>query len=325
MTQQPHNILYEAEPMPIIRINAVDGRAELHGSSRPFVGALQQSQQTDGPVIIMTHGYKYRPEDPDACPHRHILSLRPRVTSWYSPSWPQHLGFGSGFQDEGLAIAFGWDARGPLWSAQRRAVEAGKVLAEVIQQLNQFNPQRTIHFIGHSMGTELALEALHHIPPGALCRIVSLTGATYQSRTIAALATPSGRRAEFINIISRENDLFDFLYETLVQPPCRGNLSIGAGLTAPNAVTLQIDCPTTLDYLSSLIFPLAAPKRRICHWSSYTRPGVLRVYNALLRDPERLCLRTLQLGIPKTPHQRWSRLFALPRPQRLLPFAQKAS
>jgi hypothetical protein len=88
---------------------------------------------------------------------------------------------------------------------------------------------------------------------------------------------------------------------------------------------LQIDCPDTVDYLSALIFPLAAPERRICHWSSYTRPGVLRVYNALLRDPERLCLRRLKRGIPEKPHRRWSRFFALPHPQGLLPFAQKAS
>ena len=311
--------------MPVIRINAVNGRAELHGSSRPLIGALQQSQQSDGPVIIMTHGYKYRPDDADACPHRHILSLHPKTMPWYSPSWPQHLGFGSGFEDEGLAIAFGWDARGPLWSAQRRAVEAGKVLAEVIRHVHHLNPRRLIHFIGHSMGTELALEALHHIPTGALSRIVSLTGAAYQSRTIAALTTAAGREAEFINIISRENDLFDFLFETFIQPPCRGDLSIGAGLRAPNAVTLQIDCPATVDHLSAMIFPVASPERRICHWSSYTRPGVLRVYNALLRDTERLCLHTLKRGIPETLHKRWSRLFALPRPQALLPFAQKAS
>ncbi len=311
--------------MPVIRINAVNGRAELHGSSRPLIGAVQEAQQSDGPVIVMTHGYKYRPDDAGACPHRHILSLHPKAIPWYGPSWPQHLGFGSGFEDEGLAIAVGWDARGPLWSAQRRAVEAGKVLADVIRQVHHSNPKRPIHFICHSMGIEVALEALHHIPPGALSRIISLTGAAYQSRTVAALKTPAGRAADFINIISRENDLFDFLYETFIQPPRRGDASIGAGLTAPNSVTLQIDCPDTVDHLSALISPLAAPERRICHWSSYTRPGVLRVYNALLRDPERLCLQRLKRGIPEKPHRRWSRFFALPRPQGLLPFAQKAS
>ncbi len=310
--------------MPVVRINAVEGRAELHGSPRPVAGVLRQTRVTKGPVIIMTHGYKYRPDDPNACPHRHILSLHPKETPWYSPSWPQHLGFGAGFPDEGLAIAFGWDARGPLWAARRRAVEAGRVLADVIHRIRHLNPDRPIHFMGHSMGTELALEALHHIQPGALNRIVSLTGAAYHSRTVEALATPAGHQAEFINITSRENDLFDFLYETLIQPPISGDRSIGAGLVLPNAITLQIDCPATVELLSKLIFPLAAPQRRVCHWSSYTRPGVLRVYNALLRNPDRLCLHTLRRSVPEQPHRRWSRLLALPRPQASVPFAQKA-
>ena len=311
--------------MPVIRINAVDGHARLHGSPRPITGVLRQTRHTSGPVIIMTHGYKYRPDDPNACPHLHMLSLRPKAMPWYSPSWPQHLGFGAGFRDEGLAIAFGWDARGPLWAARRRAVEAGRVLADVVHRVHGLNPARPIHFIGHSMGTELALEALHHIQPGALNRIVSLTGAVYQSRAVEALQTAAGRRAEFINITSRENDLFDFLYETLIQPPAPGDRSIGAGLSAPNAVTLQIDCLATVDHLSTLAFPLAAPQRRICHWSSYTRPGVLRTYNALLRDPKRLSLSALRRGVPDQPNRRWSRLFAVPRPQALLPFAQKTS
>ncbi len=311
--------------MPIVRINALHGRAELHRNRRPVFRALQQTRDTKGPVIIMTHGYKYRPDAKNACPHRHILSLQPQTTPWYSPSWPQQLGFGAGFDDEGLAIAFGWDARGPLWSAHRRTVSAGQVLARVINDLHRLNPDRPIHFIGHSMGTELALEALHHVSPGSLNRIISMTGAAYHTRTVQALATPAGQTAEFINITSRENDLFDLMFEWLIQPPDKGDRSIGNGLEAKNAVTLQIDCDATLDHLSSLICPVAAPQRRVCHWSSYTRPGVLRVYNALLRNPEHLCLATLRRGLPAQSNGRWSRLFALPRPQQLLPFAQKAS
>ena len=311
--------------MPVIRINAINGRAALHGSSRAVDSALQQSRTTKGPVIVMTHGYKYRPEDPNGCPHRQILSLRPSAQPNYSPSWPQQLGFGSGFSDEGLAIAFGWDARGPLWAARRRAVSAGRVLAEVITRLHHMAPGRPIHFIGHSMGVELALEALHHIPPGALGRIISMTGAAYRSRTVQALRTPAGQRAELINVTSRENDLFDFLFERLIQPPRAGDRSIGAGLEAPNAVTLQIDCAATLDHLSGLVFPVAAPQRRVCHWSSYTRPGVLRVYNALLRDPNGLSLGALRQGLPSRSQRRWSRLLAGPASRRLLPFVQKAS
>ncbi|WP_254430435.1 MULTISPECIES: alpha/beta hydrolase [unclassified Ruegeria] len=241
--------------MPMIRINAEGPRAVLHRSSRLVESVLQQTQDIRGPVIIMTHGYKYRPGNSATCPHRHILALRPRALPDYSPSWPQHLGFGSGFTDEGLAVAFGWNARGPLWTAQRRAQSAGRVLADVINKLHRLNPDRPIHFIGHSMGVELAIEALHHISPGALKRIISMTGATYRARVLAALALEAGRRSELINITSRENDLFDFLYEQLVQPPQPGDRSVGAGIDAENAVTLQIDCNTTLAHLSHMIAP----------------------------------------------------------------------
>ncbi len=311
--------------MPMIRINAEGPGAVLHRSSRLVECVLQQTQDIRGPVIIMTHGYKYRPDNSATCPHRHILALRPRALPDYSPSWPQHLGFGSGFTDEGLAVAFGWNARGPLWTAQRRAQSAGRVLADVINRLHRLNPDRPIHFIGHSMGVELAIEALHHICPGALKRFISMTGATYRARVLAALASEAGRRSELINITSRENDLFDFLYEQLVQPPQPGDRSVGAGIDAENAVTLQIDCNTTLAHLSHMIAPIGHSQRRVCHWSSYTRPGALRVYNALLREPQRLSLAALRHGLPNAHAHRWSRLFATPKPRALLPFAQKAS
>ncbi len=311
--------------MPVIRINAIDSQPRLHGSPRCPDSALQRASNTPGPIIIMTHGYKYRPYLKKACPHQHILSLSPSNHDSYSPSWPRQLGFGAGFEDEGLAIAFGWDARGSLWAAHRRAIDAGRVLADVIGDLHRKNPGRPIHFIGHSMGIELALEALHHVPPGALHRIIAMTGAVYRSRTLEALGTPAGRQAELINVTSRENDLFDFLHECVIQPPKRGDCSIGAGIEAENAVTLQIDCPETVKHLSGRIFPVAPAHSRVCHWSSYTRPGVLRVYNALLRNPDQISLNMLRAGLPATASRRWSRLFALPRPHGLLPFAQKAS
>ncbi len=311
--------------MPVVRINAIGDRVALHRSPRSPSSVLRQTRHTAGPVIIMTHGYKYCPDDPRACPHTAILSLHPAPTPYHCPSWPQQLGFGSGFEDEGLGIAFGWNAQGPLWAARRRAIEAGRALAGLIRDLHQLNPNRPIHFLGHSMDTELALEALHHIPTGSLRRAISMTGAAYQSQTLDSLNTDAGRQVDFINVTSRENDLFDFLFEWLIQPPKQGDRSIGAALNATNAVTLQIDCPETLDHLSRLIFPIGAPQRRVCHWSGYTRPGVLRVYNALLRQHDQLSLQTLKAGIPAQPARRWSRLFALPRPQHILPFAQKAS
>lgn len=273
----------------------------------------------------MTHGFKYRPEDGKACPHRHIFVPSPNADVVALRQLSATTGFGSGFDDEGLGIAFGWNARAPLSASRRRAVDAGRALADVIRYLRRLNPNRPIHFIEHSMGTELALEALHHIQTGSLSRIISMTGGAYQSRTLSALETPAGRQAEFINVTSRENDMFDFMYEWLIQPPQRGDRSIGLGFDAPNAVPLQIDCSDTLDHHSRMIFPVGAPQRRVCHWYSYTRPGVLRLYNALLRNQDHLSLHQLRGSIPEQSARSWSRLFALPRPHDLLPFAQKAS
>ena len=64
-----------------------------------------------------------------------------------------------------------------------------------------------------------------------------------------------------------------------------GDRAISHGLDAPNAVTLQLDCMDTLAHIARLGTAVGLPERRICHWSSYMRPGVLRFYNELLRTP----------------------------------------
>ncbi|MEX0350158.1 MAG: DUF726 domain-containing protein [Paracoccaceae bacterium] len=311
--------------MPLIRINAEGTRPVLHGSPQAPSKLLAQARVGTGPIIVMTHGCKYEPGHALHCPHRTILALSQTGTNRTVMSWPEKLGFGQGNPDEGLAIAFGWNGRGGLMQARQRAVEAGYALAEVVRYLHQIAPHRPVHFIGHSMGVELALEALHHLPPGGLSRIISLTGAAYHKRARAALKTDAGQSATFINVISRENDLFDFLFECLIAPPEPGDRALGQGLSARNAVTLQLDCRRTLEHISRFAGPVVGPERRICHWSSYRRPGALAFYNALLRAPEGFDLSLLRIGLPTTPAPRWSRLMSLPQPQFSLPFTQKAS
>lgn len=311
--------------MPVIRINAVGDQPILHNSTRSVSAELGQYADETGPVIAMIHGYKYRPGDPVHCPHRTILSHHPADHHRRSIPWLRQLGFGMGHANEGLAIAFGWQAQSVLWQAQKQTVCAGRALAQVLDQLHQQNPARPIHLIGHSLGANLALETLHHLPPGAVSRIISLTGASYQSRAAAALLSPAGRRAEFINVTSRENDPFDFLFERLISPPQRGDRAIGHGLDMPNSVTVQLDCRITLAHLRQLGAPVDRPDRRVCHWSAYTRPGVLRFYNHLLRHPNTLPLQVIRTGLPDRPSRHWSRLFALPTVTLSLPFSQKTS
>ncbi len=311
--------------MPMIRINAKGDTPVLHATPGILDARLTRvGQERTGPVVVMIHGYKYLPGHPLHCPHRHIMSLQPQEKPWRATSWPRQLGFDAGHADEGLAIAFGWDARGALRQAQSRAVQAGQALARVCAALHDQAPDRPIHIIAHSMGSEVAAEALHHLPASAIGRIISMTGASYRSRVRAALDTPAGSRAEFINVTSRENDLFDFLYERLIPAPQPGDRAIGHGLSAPNAVTLQLDCAGTLDHLERLGAPIATPQRRICHWSSYTRPGVLQFYKDLLRRPQALPLSALRNGLPTAPAPRWSRLMARPGWPDLTDAAQRA-
>ena len=276
------------------------------------VAALPDLDRVDGPVIVMIHGYKYQPGHPVHCPHLNLLS----EGSTGADGWPGRLGFSAG--GSGLAIALGWPARGALWQAQSRARTAGRALATLLGAT-----RRPVHVIAHSLGLEVALEALHHVPAGRIGRILSLTGACYAGRVAAALDTPAGREAEFFNITSRENDAFDFLFERLVAPPCAGDRAIGLGLTGTNVLTLQLDCPRTLKHLARLGIHIAPARRRICHWSSYSRPGVMEFYADLLRRPEHLSMAALRAGLPPAPAPRWSGLLA---PMRLpLPSAQKAS
>ncbi|MBK0326726.1 alpha/beta hydrolase [Rhodobacteraceae bacterium F11138] len=311
--------------MPIIRVNARGRTCHLHESVQPVTGTLKRTRTTPGPVIIMIHGYSYHPGDRVHCPHHHILSLKPRALPWAAPSWPRELGFGGMARDEGLGIAFAWPARGTLWAAQRRARDAGHALAALVAGLHHAAPDRPIHIAAHSMGIEVAAEALHHLPAGSVDRIVSMTGASYRSRIAKALDTPAGRRATFINVTSRENDLFDFLFERLIAPSAPGDRTLGQGIEAANAVTVQLDCPASLTHLAQLGARIAPPSQRICHWSSYMRPGVLQFYCKLMRQPERYSLNQLRAGLPEHSAPRWSRLVARPNIAWPQPIAQKAS
>lgn len=307
--------------MPIVRINAQATRAVLHDSPQPVVSILQQTRNLHSPVIVMTHGYSYRPHAAGNCPHDLVLSPHPSGLASRITSWPRALELNT---PERLSIAFGWDAQGTLWAARQRALLAGRALAQIVTGLRRANPTRSVHFIGHSLGIEVALEALQHLPPGHLDRIISLTGATYAGRARRALASRAGLGAEFINITSRENDLFDFCFERIIAPCTPRDRAIGFGLEVPNAVTLQLDCTATLDALSHLGVPIAPPDRRICHGSSYMRPGVFGLYRRLLSDRRDIPLQRLRDVVPRQTTPRWSRLFALPRLHTPLPFAQNA-
>jgi len=311
--------------MAILWINAHEGRPWEHHGNGTLFDELARVGRTDGPAIVLIHGYKYQPGHPDHCPHKQIFSLDSE-NSWNRTSgWLRQLGFGTGHPAERLAVAFGWGSRGAIWHVQRQTRSAGLALARTAIALRRQSAQRPVHILAHSLGSELAFEAMHHLPEGAIDRIIVMTGASYQGRAMAALGTPAGRTAEVINGTSRENDVFDFLFERLIPPVGPDDRAIGNGLTASNAVTLQLDCADTLVHLDRLGLPVGPPERRVCHWSAYTRPGILRVYHDLFRHRDALPLNLLRRGLPERSAPRWSRLLAPMALPRVLPFAQKPS
>jgi len=311
--------------MPILRLNAGSEGLVLNDSPASALSAISRAACGTGPVMVLIHGFKYDPDSTSCSPHASIFGTAPHQNGDVTTQWPRHLGFGSRNIEEGLAIAFAWRARGNLWRAERSARMAGRHLAQVIALIRLRAPERPIHVISHSMGSEVIFEALNALPAGAVQRIVALSGATYASRALAAMQTPAGRTAELFNITSRENDVFDFMYERLIAPPVRGDWAMGIGIDLPNVVNIQLDCPRTLAALTRFGAHVAPPGRRICHWSSYTRPGVLGFYARALRAPHAVPLPALRRLMPESMAPRWSRMFVRPRVTFALPLSRKTA
>ncbi|MBV7410779.1 alpha/beta fold hydrolase [Maritimibacter sp. DP1N21-5] len=223
------------------------------------------------PVVILIHGFKYAPGVTGHCPHDSILSPQASRRGWKLVSWPRHLGLGQ----DALVLSFGWEAIGSIWAAYRRAGAAGERLAGFVADLG-----RPVHMLGHSLGGRVALSALAHAREGSIGRIVLMTGAEFRGPARAATASPAGRRAEVLNVTSRENAVFDMMLSASMG--MRGR-TVGAGMTQPGWTDLRIDRFATRDRLARLGHPIAAPSARVCHWSTYLRPGLLPLYGAVIR------------------------------------------
>ncbi|RJE79953.1 alpha/beta fold hydrolase [Paracoccus sp. JM45] len=286
--------------MPVVQMNAEQGITQslIHAARRLPKGA---------PILVMMHGYRYSPSIPAHDPHRHILSPLPVP---HTTSWPVALGFGAE-NHEGLAIAFGWEARGTLRAAYGRAEPSGQVLAAALSELAQ-QAGRPVGLIGHSLGGRVALQAVQKTDEGSVERVILLNAAEFRDTAETALMSPAGQRAEVINVTARENDLFDFALERLLARGRRRALGLGLETRRANWVDLQIDDAATLDALADLGFPTERGARRLSHWTPYLRGGLFDFYRAALCHPWALPLGLLRHHLPARHDARWSRLLARP-------------
>jgi pimeloyl-ACP methyl ester carboxylesterase len=299
-------LTYASEPMP-------DAVAPMRFDTKgPAIDAAALAARVaqlriGAPIVIMIHGYKYAPGHPDDCPHDHILSATPRVTDRRVISWPQHLGLDG---RQAMGIAFGWAAHGSAWASYAQAAVAGRSLARLLDALRGYGHQ--VHIIAHSMGARVALQALPHLAPGAVDRMILLAAAELRRPARRALASPGAMGVEFVNITTRENDLYDMYLEWGIGA-CL-DTALGQGLPrAPGGwLDLQIDQTATLETLAALGHPIAPRQTRICHWSPYLRRGVFPLYRALLTG--QLSVSALQARLPTKADRRWSALLQPPLP-----------
>lgn len=289
--------------MPLLRINAIGRDLVLHETSGNIDAALRAALRQPGPVVIMVHGYKFLPGDPIHCPHEHIYSFATQFSCNKAVSWPRQLGFGGNNSDEGLAIAFGWQARGTLRAARDSTRSAAMALARLVRIIRAAAPSRQINLLAHSLGAHLVLETMRGLARYDLSRVILMNGAAYQSHALSCLATPAGRTCEVINVTSRENALYDQLYSWVLPSEFAGDLPLGHGIPARNVLSLRIDCPRARAMLQTLGYPIAPEVNFFCHWSTYLRPGLFAFYRALIRDPATLSLNRLEYMLDRTPQE----------------------
>ena len=244
-------------------------------------GALSngaRSVPADRPVVILLHGYKYAPGSGMNCPHESLYAKASGHPAIRSRDWPERLNVGTG---EMSAIGFGWPARGSVWAAWRAADVAGRALARLVSDLKAAAPHRDIHIVAHSMGARVAMAALRDTDRAAVRRVILLNGADFTSHVETALQQQA-QTVSLFNVTSRENAVFDALVELCLPTHWWDGRAVGRGIDGPRAVTVRLDQHRHLTALRQFGFDVPAPTKRICHWSTYLRPGTGALYRAIL-------------------------------------------
>jgi pimeloyl-ACP methyl ester carboxylesterase len=290
--------------MTLVPINAVNDAL----SGLPRLRVVLATLPPHARITVMIHGYKYTPGQPGRCPHDHIFSVDPKTTNTRVISWPGRLVLGP----DHLGIAFGWDGSGSLWRAWQMSARAGTQLARLMDVIADSGHQ--VDIVAHSLGARVALAGIAQASAGSVGKAILIAPAEFQGRSQAALAGPAGRQAQVLNVISGENAVYDRGLEWLVAPHRWGERTLGLGLDQnhPRWTDLRIDRACTRQALAATGYPIAAPNRRICHWSGYLRQGLFPLYRAVLEG--KLPLPVLNRVLTETAR-------ATPAPRQLPGFA----
>jgi len=310
----------------LVHIDAIGGQPREIGE-RNFETTLNMLQNGSSPIIILLHGFRYDPKNPDHCPHNSLYAVSPNShIARANVSWVNGLGFTDIDRDENLCIGFGWAARGTIWRANANARHAAIALRKVMNLLRRRFPNRPISILAHSLGAHVALGALHGLAERAVDRMVLMSPAVMQNHAQAALGSLAGRSVEVINIISRQNDLYDAALEWMLHPRDAHAKALGNGLGIRNQnwLDVEIDNPQVTRALAGMGFPLEQAPAAVCHWSCYTRAGIFDFYKSVLCHSDETPLAELRalLSVPSTP--RWSRLVSPDMRRIFLPFALKS-
>jgi hypothetical protein len=215
--------------------------------------------------------------------------------------WPARLGFTPDGLEDGLCVAFGWDARrnrleslarhgmNDFALVYRDAETAGRALAEVLGEIAALRPDLAPGILAHSLGARVALGAVRTRPALRLGQVVMLGAAEYAGPARRALAAQgrAGGRARFVNVTSRANDLYDALFMAFApRPDSAGDTVLGwasLGDEAGNWHDVQLDHPATARWLAARGLGDIAPVPRVSHWHFYACPQAMALWRALLR------------------------------------------
>ncbi|NKX44665.1 hypothetical protein [Roseicyclus persicicus] len=263
--------------MALVSVNATEAGWDSAAPLAPALAALPAGAA----VTVMIHGYRFAPGAGSHDPHGHVLSLSPTPACWKAVSWPRHLHLDRA--GAGLGIGLGWPARGTVPQAARRAFGIGRTLAAMLREVGAARPDLRFNLFAHSLGARVALAALADLPRGAVHRVILLSAAEYRGHALAAMAGPAGRGAQVLNVTGRANAPFDLGFRLAVPAPRLSDWPLAAGLPGvPGWTDLCIDDPDTLAGLARIGLPTRGRLPPVCHWSSYLRPGLFRLYRGVL-------------------------------------------